>query len=399
MRVSLAGLLAGSLALGAACGATRTVASSPSDGGLNASFDPGFTPTSPNKPGSIQVTFSGESFGESGLPYPGNVGDPFFVDGWSLTVDEWLVVVANIRLTGNASQYADQSQLNAVVAQRPGPYVFDAHQPSGFVGEDGVEPAGGIFRWDTQDNGEAFDTSLQYAFSYDIAQARLPATQVNLTADQFADYDQMVAHGWTKLLKGTATYAGSTPTGAFATFPTAIHFSFGWDDHGSVINCLNPDLGATDQDQPSARGIRASPNGAVYAQITAHLDHLFWDKLEQEGTPLRFDPVAAWAPPASADASTPLTLDDLDHSRVATFADGTPLPDRAPQVTPGFVSDQPDPTQVILALNGVPARDVANLADFLAFSAQSQMHLNADGLCYITGQHAPDPYYSPGLPR
>jgi hypothetical protein len=31
----------------------------------------------------------------------------------------------------------------------------------------------------------------------------------------------------------------------------------------------------------------------------------------------------------------------------------------------------------------------------MAFSAQSQTHLNANGLCYIVGQNASDPFYHP----
>ncbi len=46
----------------------------------------------------------------------------------------------------------------------------------------------------------------------------------------------------------------------------------------------------------------------------------------------------------------------------------------------------------------MPAQNVPGLANFMAFSAQSQMHLNADGLCYVKGQSASDPYYSPAIP-
>jgi len=35
------------------------------------------------------------------------------------------------------------------------------------------------------------------------------------------------------------------------------------------------------------------------------------------------------------------------------------------------------------------------LSGFMAFSAQSQSHLNAQGLCYIVGQNASDPYFRP----
>ena len=54
------------------------------------------------------------------------------------------------------------------------------------------EKAGGIFVWNTDDSGKAFDTSTRYSFSYDVIKAQYPATQVNLTSDQFADYDTMV---------------------------------------------------------------------------------------------------------------------------------------------------------------------------------------------------------------
>jgi hypothetical protein len=175
----------------------------------------------------------------------------------------------------------------------------------------------------------------------------------------------------------------------------------GWNDAGGLLNCVNPDLGSgIDPGSDLAnRGIQANSNGAVYAQITVHVDHLFWDKLKQEGTPLRFDPIAAWAP---ADTSTtPLALDGLNKSLSATFADGTPLPDRAAyqNVPGGYTSDQSNPDQVLLDLNGVSSSSVKNLADFIAFSAQSQMHLNADGLCYVVGQNASDPFYAPGLPK
>jgi len=53
---------------------------------------------------------------------------------------------------------------------------------------------------------------------------------------------------------------------------------------------------------------------------------------------------------------------------------------------------------VSLDLNGVPAPNLPGIANFMAFSAQSQMHLNADGLCYVVGQEASDPYYVPGIP-
>jgi len=371
---------------------------------LNASCDPGFTQTSPNRPGTIEVTFSGEKLGETGLPFTGDPADTNFVDGWSMTFDELLVVLGNFRLAPGATQSPDQSQAGTPVATMPGPYVVDMHKPAGFVGADGIEPAGGIFKWDTDDSGRAFDTNTRYAFSYDIVQAVYPATQVNLTPDQFADYALMAQRGWSKLYRGTAIYVGTGtyPNAAvqakFAALPSPVHFVFGWNDAGSHINCINPEFGTTLAD----RGVQPTTNGAKIAQATLHVDHVFWDILKEHvDVKLRFDPIAAWSP-ANTTAANPFDLRTLATKPIAaTFSDGTPLPDRGPQETTkgfGYACGGTRPcAQVTMNLNGVPAGNIAGLANFMAFSAQSQMHLNADGLCYDVGQHSPDPFFIPGL--
>ena len=399
--------------------------SSTADAGLNAlgSFDPGFTPTSPNKPLSIEVTISGETLGENGLPFqPVNQGDPQFVDGWSVSFEKYIVVIGNVRLSPGATQYTDQEQLNAIAATKPGPFVIDVHQLStdgfnGFVGADGEEPAGGIFKWDTQDDGTPFDSSTLYAFSYDTVPAQYPATQVNLTADDVAIYDTMVKNHWNKYIEARASFvatgqypdaateakfealAGGVYNGSAGVYttPPQVHFAFGWNDATSSINCINPFNGDMDEANLANRGVQPNTNGATIAQVTIHTDHVFWDKLKQEGTPLRMDYIAAWA--GSDTNTTPLDLGTLaDKPLATTFADGTPLPDRAPYLnnpTGTFTSDQTNPAQVTLDLNGVPASDISGLSAFMAFSAQSQTHLNANGLCYIVGQNASDPFYHP----
>jgi hypothetical protein len=369
---------------------------------LNTSCDPGFSSTA--KPNAIGVTFSGETLGVNGLPFqPANQGDPVFVDGWSVTFDEILVVLGNFRLAPGATQSPQANFVNTPVATMPGPYVVDVHKPQGFTGKDGVEPAGGIFLWSNRDDGSAFDTSTRYSFSYDVEKAAFPATQVNLTADQFTDYDLMVQKGWSKLYRGTATYVGTgtwpdaTIQAKFAALPRTVHFMFGWDDATSALNCINPDFG--DGEDLDNRGVQPTSSGTVIAQVTLHVDHAFWDAVKIEGTPLRFDHIAAWAP-ANTTAATPFDLRTIAGKPLATtFADGTPLPDRGPiqNVPGGYTSNQSNPAQVTLNLNGVPADNLPGIANFMAFSAQSQMHLNADGLCYIVGQQAADPYFSPGV--
>ncbi len=425
-RISSISLLAALTACGGGASKPDAAAdASTGDGGLNAlgSFDPGFTPTSPNTPLSIEVTISGETLGENGLPFqPVNQGDPQFVDGWSVTFEKYIVVIGNVRLSPGATQYSNQQQLNSIVAMKPGPYVIDVHQLAtdgfnGFVGADGEEPAAGIFKWDTQDDGTAFDSSTLYAFSYDTVPAQYPATQVNLTESELAIYDTMVKNHWDKYIEARADFVASgkypdAPTeakfealaggvydsgaGAYTTAPQ-VHFVFGWNDATSSINCINPFNGNMDEADLANRGVQPNSNGATIAQVTVHTDHAFWDKLKQEGTPLRMDYIAAWA---GADTNTtPLDLGSLANEPLATtFSDGTALPDRAPFLinpTGTFTSDQTNPSQVTLDLNGVPSSDISGLSAFMAFSAQSQTHLNANGLCYIVGQNASDPFYHP----
>ncbi len=279
------------------------------------------------------------------MPFqPVNVGDPQFVDGWSVTFEKYIVVIGNVRLSPGAVQYSNQQQLNGIVAMKPGPYVVDIHQLAtdgfnGFVGADGEEPAGGIFKWDTQDDGTAFDSSTLYAFSYDTVPAQYPATQVNLTESELAIYDTMVKNHWDKYIEARANFVGTgkypdAPTeakfealaggvydpvmDAYTTAPQ-VHFAFGWNDATSSINCINPFNGDMDEENLANRGVQPNTNGATIAQVTVHTDHVFWDKLKQEGTPLRMDYIAAWA---GADTNTtPLDLGSLaDKPLATTFA-------------------------------------------------------------------------------
>jgi hypothetical protein len=414
-------VLSAVVSIGAGCGGGGKAGSSLPPPPTGTKLTPptvSFTMTSPNKPLSVEVTFSGETLGINGLPFqPVNAGDPYFVDGWNMTIDEDLVVVANLTL--NTMPTLDQTwfHMGPQVASNPGPYAFDAHQAAGFVGKDGVEPASPMFVWNTGDDGNAFQSSVRYAFSYDTVAAAYPAWNLNLTTQGQQDYDLMVTNGWDKFLRGTATYVGtgtyantSDPNAAaaqtkFAAFPTTVHFTMGWNDGTSNTNCVNADLG--DEADLTNRGVVIFPDKAAIAQVTMHVDHVFWDKLKQEGAALRFDPIAAFAPQDTS--TTPFNLNTF-HSQhlLTTFADGTPLPDRAPfqpnkSANAGMVTNdtETNPLQVSLNLNGVTAPDGSafpnDLVQFMAFSAQSQMHLNAQGLCYIKGQNPADPYYAPNV--
>ncbi|HZL17228.1 MAG TPA: hypothetical protein VFG23_05745 [Polyangia bacterium] len=419
-RIELGWMLGSLAALGCGGGSKSNVnAVAFPAGGQLVSPTIDFTMTAPNRPLSVEVTFSGETLGINGLPFePVNQGDPYFVDGWNMAIDEDLVVVGNLTLSSMPTKDQTWYDMGPVVASKAGPYVFDAHQAAGFVGKDGVEPASPMFVWNSADDGGAFDSGQRYAFSFDTVPAVYPAWNLNLTAQGQADYATMVTKGWDKFIRATATYVGtgtytnsSDPNAAraqasFAGLPTTVTFTMGWNDGTSNLNCVNADLG--DEADLANRGIVIFPDQAAIAQVTMHVDHVFWDKLKQEGAALRFDPIAAFAP---ADTSTtPFDLNGFHAQHLlATFADGTPLPDRAPyQPNPssnagaaGGDDPQSNPLQVTFNLNGVTAPDGAafpdDLVQFMAFSAQSQMHLNAQGLCYIKGQDAQDPYYAPSV--
>jgi len=415
------------------------------------SCDPGFDAGS-NAAGTVEVTFSGEYLGETnGLPFPPtNLQDPFFVDGWSVSFEEILVVVGNFRLQpGTQSQevwnWVTQPGAAGPVATKPGPFVIDMHNiPQTFPGKEGNDYSQPLFMWTAQDNGQSFATNgpdAPYAFSYDVMQASYPATQVNLTAQGVADYGLMVQNGWSKLYRGKAVYVGSWPENqaaspsvscsALATVATTtvvndfleadakspVYFMFGWNDATRVLNCCNSDFfsstvsceSPTGNPTPAAWGIQPTLSGEVTAQVTLHVDHAFWDFLRRE-TPsnLRFDPIATWAPLATT-PDAPFDLRELAPGGpfgvvplAATFSDGTPLPDRAlcqaqfaaanadPYGTASDPEDQSPIAEVIVNPNGVPTANLPGLADFMAFSAQSQMHLNNNALCYIEGQHPGD---------
>ena len=124
------------------------------------------------------------------------------------------------------------------VANKAGPYVFDAHQAAGFIGKDGVEPASPMFVFNTQDDGTSFDSNQRYAFSYDTVVAAYPAWNINLTSQGQADYDLMVTNGWDKFVRATATYVGTgTYTNDAAATSQVRHLSIDRQLHDGLERC------------------------------------------------------------------------------------------------------------------------------------------------------------------
>ena len=108
-------------------------------------------------------------------------------------------------------------------------------------------------------------------------------------------------------------------------------------------------------------------SGTSTAQITFHLEHMFWDSLGTDSAELHFDPIAAMA-----DAQGNIDFDALAGQNLTDLrdAEGNPLVDAEgkPVVY--------DPASVPLAAD--------NLREFILAAVATQAHFNGSGLCTIS---------------
>ena len=154
----------------------------------------------------------------------------------------------------------------------------------------------------------------------------------------------MIERGWSLYVAGSATNGTVDRT-----------FEYGFDMDVLNRRCVAGD--GTD-------GV-VIPNGAlVDAQITLHLDHLFFDNLRLDLAEMRFDAMAA-----AADADGHVTLESLEGQRLADLQgiDGGPLVDEdgAPVTY--------DP--------GSAALDTPTLASLVREAATTIGHWNGEGHC------------------
>lgn len=361
----------------ASTGADAVVA--PSDGGLPSSFR---TPVAPaftnqtNAPRSIRVTITGEGEARDGFDYSASPGmdERVVVDGWELRFARVLTTVSNVRLNLPGTTPSDQSMVGAAVAMNPAHFAVNLSRAGSITGSEGEGTiplaviAGG-------NSGGTLDPMVRYAFSYDLVRANAAATNVNLDESDVAAYEEMLRSGWSWLIEGTANYRGAAPMAgsAFASLPTTVRFRFGFNADARYINCNNPDNGGDD-----LPGVAPSPNGAVTAQITLHIDHLFWGALGVEDPPLRFDHIAARARGEGANGE--VTMADLMGVVPTNLRDrmNRVVADRGGQ-TMGYTPR--DPNALSLDLGGNTG--LADLRDFVAFSHRASGHLNSEGLCAV----------------
>jgi hypothetical protein len=379
-------------ALACGCGASPTTPTDAGDpasdaalAGADAALPPSFNTPVPaaftaatRDPRSILVSISSEDLGQRGFDYSATPepGDIVFVDGWELRFSRILLTVSNVRLNLPGASPSDPSSVGAPVAAVPGAFAVDAQKAGPLVGAGGApETAIPLAVLRAPSAGGSFDPTVRYALSYDAVRASASATNVNLDPGGVELYAEMIRRGWSHYVAGAATYRGVAPTAGtpLADYPTAVTFRLGWTAGAQYINCNNPDNGGDDMP-----GVQPSATTAARAQLTFHMDHLFWGALGVEDPPPHFDQYAARA--QRVDGASVVTLDDLAGVAPTNLVDRMmrPVPDRGGQ-TAGYTPRNPSALSFDLGGNS----SLRDLRDFVTFSARSNGHLNADGLCFV----------------
>ena len=227
-------------------------------------------------PGSLTVYGSGEEAARSGFPAGDGDDAIVFADGWTLDFRAVLVSLDDLTLR---SADGENAELDA------GPVIADLHLSEPELWRFDEVPAR---RWDR--------VGFRYAPANE--DARL-ATEVDEEALAL-----MIDRGYSLLVRATA-----------AKDEREIDLEFGFAIEVEHSACVN---GLDDTD-----GLVVPEGAAAEAQITVHLDHLFFDSYAQDDPALRFDAMAAAAPEEG-----PLTLGDLaaqDNLSDLRDAAGQPL--------------------------------------------------------------------------
>jgi hypothetical protein len=247
----------------------------------------------------------------------------------------------------------------------------------------------------------------RYAFAFDVIPAAATAVNVNLDAAAMSDYQQMVADQCTVLYVGTATFKGGTVpghtdcnTGAYANWPSTVHFRLCFKSPTTYANCQNPDNDPARalSGEEHERGIAFLAGQSVVGQVTIHTDHPFWDSVLHD-SPAHFDQFAARVLGPAADAGAPtVTLEMTRGVDYTAYTDalGKPLAwryciDPPTDVHPMLSGTMAfDPQSVPHATGEDPATGLRDYQDFATYDQSTQGHLDSDGLCAVE-RHYPSP--------
>lgn len=370
---------------------------------LFAGCSPALDSRSGRAAGGIQVAISGEQIATDGISFPTG-SEVTFVDGWSIELSHVLVTIADVTLAENPdSSPSDQSQMGRVVARADGPWAIDLHVPGTIPGAAGEGLATPLVRLanQTERAGAAFSDTDRYAFSYQIVAATADAARVNFEADAEARaaYGEMIASGASVLYVGVARFAATScastdPDYDFDRLPREVPFRLAFRSPTSFVNCQNQDnQGQPLPDEEYQRGIAIPRNTDALAQITLHLEHV-WFSATAHDPPLRFDPIAARL--VGKPAGSVVGLDDLAFVDPTAFTDaeGATLPARScdGSALPIGKRLQFYTGSVPVDPGAKPADALRDYRDFIQYVQSTQGHLNGgDGLCFVKRNYPSPP--------
>ncbi|HVW27857.1 MAG TPA: hypothetical protein VHC69_20970 [Polyangiaceae bacterium] len=355
--------------------------------------------------GKVQFTASGEVLALGGYAFPpATSDDPAFVDGWEVRFSKFLTTIDHITLSENPdTSPTDQSKTGKKIAELDGPWAIDLHEGGPLEGKGGSDEQAypiATLANQNKNGGAPFDSTVRYAFGFDLVPATDSAKKLQLASDD-PDYADMVTNGWVVLYVGTATWKGGsscTSTDSsfdFSKLPSPVNFRFGFKSPTTYVNCQNPDNDPAKglDDEEHQRGVQVKANQTVTAQVTVHTDHPFWESFVHD-SPAHFDQLAALAT-KDAQGNYNVTLDDTTGVDYTAFESGSdPLPWRSclSTYTPPNMNKQMGFDSLTIPYNpsGDPSTSMRDYHDYMTYDQSTQGHLNSDGLCFVE-RHYPSP--------
>jgi hypothetical protein len=262
--------------------------------------------------GALSVRISGEEAALGGYPVGDGDDEIAFLDGWTLEFQKVIVSLSHFSM---ATADGEDAQLDVE------PVVADLHKGTPELWRfEGL----GAQRWD------------EVGYRYEKPSSKSRA--VNDVSD--SDLERMENEGYSLLIEGVARQDTQS-----------VAFSFGFPLAIDVLHCQNG-LDGTD-------GVVVRDNAVTNAEVTVHLDHLFFDSYATEAPNLRFDPMAAMAEAGK------LSVEDLEGQDNLSEIKG---PDGAP------LDIAYDPGS---AFHPVPK----NLAEYVISAAETTGHWMGEGHC------------------
>ncbi|MGV3619887.1 MAG: hypothetical protein ACO1OB_03665 [Archangium sp.] len=363
------------------------------DGGTEPVCSEGFcahTAPAGSQNNSLLLTVSGEAAATEGFGFPPPVagGEAYFVDGWEVTFTRVLVTVGNVTVSENPDlDPNDASKTGALVAESVGPWAVNLAKEGPLDSKEQNGKSWPLTRLASQNKksgSPAFDATSKYALGYSLLAAKNGVFNVNLDAADQTAYTEMISKGHSVLLEGTATWKGgvgcrsSVASYDFSALQQTVNFRFGFAAPVNFKNCVNPELSPAE-----SRGVQTQSGAQTVTQVTFHLDHPFWESLEEDA-PLRWDALAALGKTSITEADLGVDFQAFRDSNASAISWRTCGPTLDNERTSGTVSY--DPVSVPVNPAG-GASGLANLRDYMTYNLSTFGHLNNDGLCFPERQY------------